>query len=360
MKKNITVLMTVASILIVLGATLFLITACSASSDSSGLFGSKGVETATDVTDDFNKIKIVTDTADISFVQTNDGGCKVVANDKKNIKYSVTVEDGILKINSADELRWYERIFNFTKASLTVYLPESEYDSLTIDEHTGNISVPSYFKFATTDIKLSTGDVNYYAKTLESLTVKASTGNVTIEGENAGTVNAETSTGDIILNGAVCEGDINANVSTGDVIIANSTCKNLNSHGDTGDIKLENVTVAENVQIERSTGKTELINASCANFDTDADTGSLYMTNVIASGSFTIKRSTGDVRFDGCDARDVYVTTDTGSVKGTLLTEKLFNPRSDTGEIDTPKPSGTGACDITTDTGDIIISIKQQ
>lgn len=359
MTNNIKIWLAAAGMFIVLGSVLFLITACSADSGFAGLFGTEGVETEANVTEDFSKIDISTDTADISFVQTSDGSCKVVSNDKKNIKYSVKSEDGILKINSVDERRWYEHVLNFTKASLTVYLPKSKYDSLTIKEDTGDINVPTYFEFLNADIKLSTGDVNYCAKTLESLTVKSSTGNIKIEGENEGTVTAEASTGKIYVNGAICAGDINVKVSTGDVIVSNSSCKGLISNGSTGDFKAENVTATENVQIERSTGKTELINLSCANLNTDGNTGSLYMTNVIASGSFTIERSTGNVIFDGCDAKDIYVKTDTGSVKGTLLTEKLFAPRSDTGKIETPKPSGTGACDITTDTGDILITIKQ-
>jgi DUF4097 and DUF4098 domain-containing protein YvlB len=80
---------------------------------------------------------------------------------------------------------------------------------------------------------------------------------------------------------------------------------------------------------------------------------------VIASGAFVIKRTTGDVTFEGCDAAELLVATDTGDVEGTLLTEKIFFVETDTGRREYPKTTTGGKCEITTDTGDIKISIKK-
>ena len=57
-------------------------------------------------------------------------------------------------------------------------------------------------------------------------------------------------------------------------------------------------------------------------------------------------------------SEEITVKTSTGSVKGTLLSEKVFVPRSDTGDIDVPKTKNGGFCEITTDTGDVEIAIK--
>jgi len=83
------------------------------------------------------------------------------------------------------------------------------------------------------------------------------------------------------------------------------------------------------------------------------------LKNVNAAEKFSIERSTGDVKFDGCDAAEVFVKTDTGDVTGTLLSEKVFIVETDTGKVDVPKTVNGGRCEITTDTGDINISIKQ-
>ena len=53
----------------------------------------------------------------------------------------------------------------------------------------------------------------------------------------------------------------------------------------------------------------------------------------------------------------MFVETDTGDVTGSLLSDKVFITKSDTGSIDVPKTVTGGKCEITTDTGDIKIEI---
>jgi len=63
------------------------------------------------------------------------------------------------------------------------------------------------------------------------------------------------------------------------------------------------------------------------------------------------------VVFEGCDAGEIYVDTDTGDVSGTLLSDKVFIVKTDTGKIDVPNSISGGRCEIETDTGDVKISI---
>ena len=64
------------------------------------------------------------------------------------------------------------------------------------------------------------------------------------------------------------------------------------------------------------------------------------------------------MEFNNCDAETIYVNTDTGSVTGTLLTDKVFIIETDTGSVDVPKSITGGRCEITTDTGNIRITIE--
>ncbi len=64
------------------------------------------------------------------------------------------------------------------------------------------------------------------------------------------------------------------------------------------------------------------------------------------------------MEFNHCDAETIYVNTDTGSVTGTLLTDKVFIIETDTGSVDVPKSITGGRCEITTDTGNIRITIE--
>ena len=47
-----------------------------------------------------------------------------------------------------------------------------------------------------------------------------------------------------------------------------------------------------------------------------------------------------------------------GDIEGTLLTDKIFMAESDIGEVDVPKTTSGGRCEINTNTGDIDIEIK--
>ena len=73
----------------------------------------------------------------------------------------------------------------------------------------------------------------------------------------------------------------------------------------------------------------------------------------------SVTRSTGDVRFEGSDAAAIFVETNTGDVTGTLLSDKIFLPQSNTGEIEVPQTVSGGRCQIITSTGDIRLKIAR-
>lgn len=86
--------------------------------------------------------------------------------------------------------------------------------------------------------------------------------------------------------------------------------------------------------------------------------GSIVLDRAVAAEAFSIKRSTGNVRFDNCDAAKIFVETSTGKVSGSLPTDKVFLTHTDTGNIDVPASVTGGKCEISTNTGNIQISIS--
>lgn len=391
-------MLVLASVLIILGGVIFTMSSCGNNWDFMTIFKGRMEEKVTNIDDSVSGIEILTDTADITLLTSEDEKCKVLAKDKKKINYSVTVDDGMLKISSKDERRWYERLFDFGKPILNVYLPKGEYSTLSIEESTGNVTIPSDFSFTSIDIDLSTGNTLLGASGAESVRINASTGDVKVENNSCGSLDIDVSTGTTTLNNVTCAGNINMKCSTGDAYIDNISYKSLTYVGDTADVKINNLKASENTAIERSTGHISIINAvctgnlttktstgkteimgvecadlsvtvstgkailsdiNCATLTTAGDTGDVNLVNVIASGKFDIKRDTGDVDFDGCDAAEIYVKTDTGDVEGTLLTEKVFIVNTDTGRVNVPESTTGGKCKITTDTGNVKISFKK-
>ena len=233
------------------------------------------------ITEEFNNISLNTDTADIIFRISKNGKCKVECYEEEKAKHTVTVKDDTLIIQLNNKKSWYDYVgINFTSPKIMVYLPESDYNNLSIKEDTGDIRI-------------------------ENISTKA--------------LELSTSTGDITLSNISCKEDIDINVST---------------------------------------GKTSLTDIKCKNMRTSESTGDITLKNVIATEKFSIETDTGDVRFESSDAAEIFIETDTGDIIGSLLTDKIFITHTDTGRVDVPKTVTGGRCEITTDTGDIILKIK--
>ena len=312
----------IAAVVVIAGLLVFVLAMTACGWDFARIGFMKSETNLYNITDDFNDIDIKTSTADVTFLPSEDGGVKVECIDKVRYKHTSSVKDGKLVIELVDERRWYEHInlFDFYHEHVTVFLPGGEYNSLTMNLDTGDVSIPGDFKFSGIDISLSTGDVTCRASASDTLKIKASTGDLLIENITCANMNLKTSTGNITVSGASLAGDIN---------------------------------------IEVSTGKVNLADINCGNLITEGSTGKLNMRKVVASGKFDIERSTGDVNFDGCDAAEIYVEVDTGDVRGTLLSDKVYIVETDTGNVDVPKTITGGRCEISTDTGDVKISVNK-
>ena len=126
----------------------------------------------------------------------------------------------------------------------------------------------------------------------------------------------------------------------------------------TGNIAVTGISCSGDISIKVSTGRIDLNGVKCQSLVSTGNTGNVYLNNVTATKMLSVERSTGDVRFNDCDAGEIFITTDTGDVSGTLLSEKIFLAKSDTGKIDVPKTVTGGRCEITTSTGNIKITVS--
>lgn len=320
MHRKMKIWLVIGVFLVAAGVILFAVAMMECNWDFTKLDTGKYQTNSYVINEAFSNISMRTDTADISFVTSEDGNCKVVCYETEKVKHAIDVQDDVLTIYVVDQREWHEYIgINAGTPKITVYLPQTQYAALCIKESTGDIEIPKDFTFESMDILSSTGDVTNYASASEEIKIKTSTGDISVENICAETLDLSVSTGRVRVAGTVCEGDVHINVSTGKTEVADVKCKNLVSDGDTGDISLK---------------------------------------NVIAAETFSIQRSTGDLKLNACDAAEIFIETDTGDITGSLLTDKVFLTQTDTGDVDVPKTTTGGRCEITTDTGDIKITVK--
>ena len=320
MKKATKICLIAAACLVLIGGAAFCIAMTANHWDFSLLSNDKLETTTFDITDDFRNISVKSDTEDIEFRLSDDGTCTVVCRERESETHTASVQNGTLLVERIDTENWFGHIslFSFESPTITVYLPQTDYEALFIEEDTGDITVPKSFQFGSVDIELSTGEVDFRASSPGLIRIQSSTGDIRAEGLSAGELDLTASTGHVDVLSVTCAGDVGVSVSTGKTNLTNVSCGSISSAGSTGDITLKNVT---------------------------------------AEGLISIERSTGDVSFEQCDAGELTVETDTGEVTGTLLSDKVFITHSETGSIDVPETTTGGKCRITTETGDIEIRI---
>lgn len=321
MRRATKIWLIIAAVLILSGAALFCVTMAANGWDYSG-FASIGTETVTyEVKEDFHSIVIRSDTEDIELIPADDSVCRLVFVERETEKHTYSVQDGTLTIGKGETGNWYEQgsLFTTGEPSITLYLPKTAYASLFIEEHTGAVLVPKDFSFGSVSIFVTTGDVDCSASS---------------------------------------SGAVRIGTDTGDIRVGNVSVKELDLSVSTGKVEVRSAAAEGDVSVRVTTGRTELTDVSCANLSTTGSTGKLRFENVICAGKLSAKRSTGDVTFLKCDAGEILVETSTGDVTGTLLTDKVFIIKTDTGRIEVPESITGGKCKITTDTGDIKIGIE--
>lgn len=320
MRKTTKIWLIVAASLVLVGGMIFVGVMTAMKWDFRKLSTAKYETNTYEISEGFDHVSVDTVTSDVTFLLSEDETCRVVCYEETKMKHRVEVSEGKLTVHVEDTRNWYDYmgLFSFDHPMITVYLPQTEYASLSVKMDTGDVEISAEMQFDTLDILGSTGDVFCFASVTESMNIKTSTGDISVKNVTAGSMELCVSTGKVRVSDVSCTGDVSVRVSTGKAFLTDVSCENLYSKGTTGDLNLR---------------------------------------RVVASKAFSVERDTGDVEFDRCDASEIFVKTDTGEVEGSLLTEKIFFVKTGTGDVDVPRTTTGGRCEITTDTGDIEIDI---
>ena len=291
-------------------------------------------------TGSFDKIDVTLTTAELTFVPASDGVCTVTCHDDEKIKYTAEVKGGVLTVSREDARKGLDILdpsINLEKNTVTVALPGKNYAALTVKTDTGDVTIPEDFSFGSLTVSGDTADVSCAAPVSGALAVKLSTGDVTLTDLSAGELDLTVSTGDIRLTSVDCAGGASVTVSTGRTELTDVRCASLRSAGSTGKMKLTHLTVVGEAELRRSTGDISFV--SCT------------------AGTLRVTTDTGDVKFEDSDAGTIWVKTDTGDVTGFLRKPMVIFAETNTGKVDVPKLTEGGRCEITTDTGNIKLSV---
>lgn len=307
--------------LAVIGLILMLGVLIAAGFDFSRLNTEKFVTNTHTPAEGFTDIDIRVLNASVILKPSEDGGVSVVCVENEKMRHTVSVESGTLCINVSDTRRFSDHIGVFSlgrRESVTVYLPESSYGALSVESLTGRVELPKEIGFDGISVSVKTASVVCRASAAGQIRLEAMTGSITVESVRAASLKLESVTGSVDVNSAAVNGSIDVSIRTGKLFIKDTECESLSTSGTTGRVTLE---------------------------------------NTVARGSMFIERKTGDINFIGVDAANITAKATTGDVSGSIRTEKVFSAKTTTGRVRVPDTLGGGACEITTTTGDINITI---
>lgn len=290
-----------ASCLIIVGIILCISASLIIDFDFGRLDTNMYITNTYEFTEEINKISIDCNTADIEILTSEDSTAKVIWFDKESRKQSVTLTDGTLRIEREDKA-WYKNLtlFSFKTPVITLYLPQKDYDSLSIRSATGDISI---------------NDLNFATLAI--------------------------------------------NTTTSDLTLRNINATKLNLIATTGDAKLSNI-VATELYLKTTTGDMEFQSISAVNAELNGTTGNITLTDCHFEGNLKVQTTTGDINLNNSDAGIINCKTTTGNITGTLLTEKVFKTHSSTGDIQVPSSVNGGECELQTTTGNIRIKVVSE
>ena len=235
MKKTTKIVLLAATAVTVLGillagGILFFVQA-----DLTKLSSDTYVEKVYKIDQNFEHISINLRDADITFALSQDGKCRVESKETEQYGLLVTVEKNTLTIKLDKDQAPPFFAMSFLETELTVYLPKCQYESIHLEQDTGDITMPTDFCFTEAQIDTSTGDIRWSGVVTSRLELETTTGDVYLTNAQCGNVEIEVTTGDVTVTDTVA-GEFSLELTTGDVILERFDAAGISVENTTGDI----------------------------------------------------------------------------------------------------------------------------
>ncbi len=301
MKKATKISLLVAAICIFVGLALVTTTYAIAGFDAETLFVHRFTPVTYAVDQPFDSLSVDGSSCDVRLLPSGDGTCRVDCAEYDGLRFSVEVVGGVLTVRQEDHRKWYAHIGVFLgEMQVTVYLPETAYDRLTVHTASGDAEIPDSFRFRTAEVSAASGDLRFCADVTEDLTLHTASGDVTLSGVTCGTLSVRTASGEAELTDVTCGGTLTLRTASGDVELSAVTAERL-----------------------------------------DGETAS------------------GDVTLSACDAQTVRLQCASGDIRASLRSGKQFSAHSTSGDVRVPESTpGAGTCELTTVSGNIRVTVE--
>ncbi len=321
MKKSIKITLLVAASLVLVGC----VTMCVALA-LGDVFEPENHPVTHRMEGEVNAILISTDEADVHVLPSPDGTCYAVCDESERVTYELSANKrGVVTLECNDDRRWYHVGINVgQKPTVTLYLPVENADSSYVD----------------INILTKSGDIECTDKALTFATVGLSSmsGNIRFASTAQYAFSAHSESGDIAVS----------DVHTGTMMLSAASGKTHLSH----------VTTSRDISVESASGDISVTASAFGELTACAESGKVTLENVTVKGALAAETASGDVTLDLCDADTLTLTAASGDIRASLLSDKMFDVRTDSGRADYPSSVRDGGnCTVRTSSGDIDIHI---
>lgn len=260
MKSSTKVALVIALVFFVIGMSMMGIAAAVIGTDVSwDGYNPEVTEKERGVKGEFSEIYIDVMMADVTVLAADSDICRIVSKETQDVYLELLSSEGTLIIAETDVRQWYERIGISPKISLTVYLPQKQYEALEISSLSGDIAVMEGsfkkgnlttasaeiytavgFETGLTAIAIS-GDVQITGAQSAILDARSTSGEVSLTNASADMVQLETTSGDISCKG-VTAGRLSTATTSGDIEISASDATDITADAVSGDVECELLT----------------------------------------------------------------------------------------------------------------------
>lgn len=269
----------VAVILIVLGLLIAFGAMAAMNFDFTKLNTVSFVTNTYPVHENFTGISVKGAECDIELRLTTDGTCKVECREGDKIYHTVSVENGILTVSRIDARKWYEHFgVYWGRMEVILYLPQAQYESLSVLSVSGDIEIPADFSFGYADARSTSGDIDFLAPVTNDLFVKTVSGNIRIADTACRSVDAESTSGDIVFSNVLVSGNIHIKSVSGDVDLRGCDAATLRIKTTSGD-------VSGTLLTEKT-------------FTVNTVSGRVHIPQTAGGGACEIKTTSGDIKME--------------------------------------------------------------
>ncbi len=344
MKKTKKCALFISLVMMIAGAAIFFIAFAIAGFKFQNLSAEKITTQNFEIKEPFQRISVSSYEYDLNILKSEDEKCRIVYTGDEKQPLVCNVMGKELVIDLHNNKKWYENIgLNFQFAlpddtGITVYLPEKEYEAINASSYSGAIDIESGFSFDEANFDTSSGNIKASGMTAEKLDIQSYSGKIDI---------SEISSSD----------NINVGTQSGAIHAGNVDANNVAVDSYSGKVSLENLIAKGSLLVGTQSGNAAL-SGSADSVTVNTYSGRVNLENAIAKTSLSVETQSGNVVLNDCDAGEITVDTYSGSVSGSLLSDKIFVTSTYSGSVNVPISSGTEICTITTQSGNINLSIQ--